>query len=115
MIDFILYYTIKTYVELLILNIIKLSRVNKLPDKTRMFWLFSLLNTAESRVPYRFLCLIKGYRSLYVHSNEETQFLTEMSKVLNVIYEDNFQSRAIFQSGPFSVYPNSCVKCSHIL
>ena len=43
-----------------------------------------------------------------VLDNEETQFLREISKLLNVIYENYFRIRAIFQCGPFSVNPHTC-------
>ena len=42
-------------------------------------------------------------------NNEESQFLRQISQVLNVVYENNFQSRAIFLCEPFIVNPHSDV------
>ena len=41
-----------------------------------------------------------------VINNKKTQFLKEMFKILIVMYENNFQSWAIFRRGPFSVNPS---------
>ena len=38
----------------------------------------------------------------------ETQFKIEIFNILNSMYENIFQTRAIFQSGPFTVNPHSC-------
>ena len=43
-----------------------------------------------------------------VLSDEETQFQKEFFKILNIMYENIYQIRAIFQRGPFSVNPHSC-------
>ena len=49
-----------------------------------------------------------------VLSNEETQFLWEISKIVNVMHENNSKSGATFLCGPFSVNPHSCDVCTKV-
>ena len=68
-------------------------------------------STVEFRGSYRFLSGIKA-SGLWSNQkgqekekpyNEETHFLKAIFKLVNLMYENNFQSLAIFRVGPFSV------------
>ena len=48
------------------------------------------------------------------YSSDKTHIPNEISKILNVMYENNFQRKAILQSGPFAVNPLSCGDVIHL-
>ena len=66
----------------------------------RLLWFISRLwALAKSNVP------VKRKVLKFVLSCEETQFQNEIFEILPNMYENNYQSWAIFQYRPFSVHP----------